>query len=102
MKFEWLVARRYLRSPHRPAVLRLVTLLAVAGVAAGVGTLVIALAMNTRFRQTIQDPPLGVTAHRKFTRPGSDGPRDHRALAAGLGANPGVGARAPPLSPDPT
>ncbi len=54
MKFEWLVAQRYLRSPYRPAVLRLVTLLSVAGVAAGVGTLVIALAMNTGFRQTLQ------------------------------------------------
>jgi DNA-binding NarL/FixJ family response regulator len=39
MTFEWLVALRYLRSPNRPAVLRLVTLLAVIGVAAGVLTL---------------------------------------------------------------
>ena len=29
MSFEWLVALRYLRSPNRPAVLRIVTLLAV-------------------------------------------------------------------------
>ena len=63
MKFAWLVALRYLRSPNRPAVLRLVTLLAVVGVAAGVATLVIALAMNTGFRQAIRDRLLGVTAH---------------------------------------
>ena len=44
MNFEWLVALRYLRSPNRPGVLRLVTLLAVVGVTAGVTTLVIALA----------------------------------------------------------
>ena len=55
MKFESFVALRYLRSPNRPAVLRLVTLLAVIGVAAGVTTLVIALAMNTGFRQAIRD-----------------------------------------------
>ena len=97
MKFEWLVARRYLRSPHRPAVLRLVTLLAVAGVAAGVGTLVIALAMNTGFRQTIQDRLLGVTAHVNLTRPGADGLRDYRALAEELGATPGVRAAAPAI-----
>jgi lipoprotein-releasing system permease protein len=42
MRFEWFVAQRYLRSPYRPAVLRLVTLLSVLGVAAGVATLVIA------------------------------------------------------------
>ncbi len=97
MKFEWLVTRRYLRSPHRPAVLRLVTLLAVAGVAAGVGTLVIALAMNTGFRQTIQDRLLGVTAHVNLTRPGADGLRDYRALAEGLGTTPGVRAAAPAI-----
>ncbi len=97
MKFEWLVARRYLRSPHRPAVLRLVTLLAVAGVAAGVGTLVIALAMNTGFRQTIQDRLLGVTAHVNLTRPGTDGLRDYRALAEELGATPGVRAATPAI-----
>ncbi len=34
MKFEWFVARRYLRSPYRPAVLRLVTAFSVIGVAA--------------------------------------------------------------------
>ena len=47
MTFEWLVALRYLRSRHKPAVLRLVTLLSVVGVGAGVTTLVIALSMNT-------------------------------------------------------
>jgi len=97
MKFEWLVARRYLRSPHRPAVLRLVTLLAMAGVAAGVGTLVIALAMNTGFRQTIRDRLLGVTADVNLTRPGADGLRDYRALAEELGATPGVRAAAPAI-----
>ncbi len=61
MRLEWFVARRYLRSPHRPAVLRLVTVFSVVGVAAGVATLVIALAMNTGFRETLQDRLLGVT-----------------------------------------
>jgi lipoprotein-releasing system permease protein len=63
MSFEWLVALRYLRSPHRPAVLRLVTLFAALGVSAGVTTLVIALSMNTGFRQAIRDRLLTVTAH---------------------------------------
>ena len=54
MKFEWMVALRYLRSPNKPAVLRLITLFAVLGVAAGVGTLVVALSMNAGFRQTLQ------------------------------------------------
>src|SRR5580700_2450083 len=89
MRFEWFVARRYLRSPYRPAVLRLVTLFSILGVAAGVATLVIALAMNTGFRETLQDRLLGVTAHVSLTRPGSV-IRDYDALAAKLAAIPGV------------
>jgi lipoprotein-releasing system permease protein len=86
MKFEWFVARRYLRSPYRPAVLRLVTAFSVIGVAAGVATLVIALAMNTGFRETLQDRLLGVTAHVSLTRPGGGGIREYDALAAKLAA----------------
>jgi lipoprotein-releasing system permease protein len=90
MRFEWFVARRYLRSPYRPAVLRLVTLFSVLGVAAGVATLVIALSMNTGFRETLQDRLLGVTAHVSLTKPGSGGFRDYDQLAAKLASIPGV------------
>jgi lipoprotein-releasing system permease protein len=90
MRFEWFVAQRYLRSPYRPAVLRLVTLLSVIGVAAGVATLVVALSMNTGFRETLQDRLLGVTAHISLTRPGSAGIRSYEELATILAATPGV------------
>jgi lipoprotein-releasing system permease protein len=90
MRFEWFVAQRYLRSPYRPAVLRLVTLLSVIGVAAGVATLVIALSMNTGFRETLQDRLLGVTAHISLTRPGSGGIKNYEELATKLAATPGV------------
>ena len=90
MTFEWLVALRYLRSPNRPAVLRLVTLLAVVGVAAGVTTLVIALSMNTGFRQAIRDRLLSVTAHVNLKPLGPDGIHDYRELMAQLSAAPGV------------
>lgn len=84
MRFGWLVARRYLRSPDRPAVLRLVTVFSVIGITAGVATLVIALAMNTGFRHTIQDRLLGVSAHVNLTKPGSEGIADYRQLAQRL------------------
>ncbi|HET8924251.1 MAG TPA: ABC transporter permease [Candidatus Acidoferrum sp.] len=90
MRFEWFVARRYLRSPYRPAVLRLVTLFSVMGVAAGVTTLVIALSMNTGFRETLQDRLLGVTAHVSLTRPGSGGIRNYEEVAAKLATTTGV------------
>src|ERR1700722_16313463 len=84
MTFEWLVALRYLRSPNRPAVLRLVTLLATLGVTAGVTTLVIALAMNTGFRQAIRDRLLSVTAHINLKPTGTEGIADYRGLIVRL------------------
>jgi lipoprotein-releasing system permease protein len=95
MRFEWFVARRYLRSPNRPAVLRLVTAFSVLGVMAGVATLVIALAMNTGFRETLQDRLLGVTAHISLTRPGSGGIQNYEALATKLSQIPGVSSVTP-------
>jgi lipoprotein-releasing system permease protein len=95
MRFEWFVAQRHLRSPYRPAVLRLVTLFSVMGVAAGVATLVIALSMNTGFRETLQDRLLGVTAHISLTRPGSSGIQHYEEMAAKLGAAPGIRSATP-------
>jgi lipoprotein-releasing system permease protein len=90
MSFEWLVALRYLRSPNRPAVLRIVTLLAIIGVAAGVTTLVIALSMNTGFRQAIRDRLLSVTAHVNLKPLGPNGIRDYRQVMAQMSSTPGV------------
>jgi lipoprotein-releasing system permease protein len=95
MRFAWLVARRYLRSPYKPAVLRLVTMFSVIGIAAGVATLVIALAMNTGFRRTIQDRLLGVSAHVNLTRPGAQGIEDYHALGERLSHVNGVRSVAP-------
>jgi lipoprotein-releasing system permease protein len=97
MSFEWFVARRYLRSPHRPAILRLITLFSVIGVAAGVATLVIALSMNSGFRETLQDRLLGVTAHISLTRPGSGGISNYQALSEKLQQMPGVRSVTPAI-----
>jgi lipoprotein-releasing system permease protein len=90
VSFEWFVAKRYLRSPNRPAILRLITAFSIVGVAAGVATLVIALAMNSGFRETLQDRLLGVTAHISLTRPGSGGIQNYKALTENLQKTPGV------------
>ena len=62
----------------------------VIGVTAGVATLVIALAMDTGFRETLQERLLGVTAHISLTRPGSGGIRDYETLVANLAKTSGV------------
>jgi lipoprotein-releasing system permease protein len=95
MSFEWFVAQRYLRSPNRPAVLRLVTVFSVIGVAAGVCTLVVALAMNTGFREALQEHLLSVTSQISLTRPGSSGIHDYQILAKKMEAIPGVRSATP-------
>lgn len=97
MNFEWMVAVRYLRSPYKPAVLRLITMLSIVGVAAGVATLVIALAVNSGFRQTLQDRLLGATAHVNVNRAGSEGIRDYLPLAQELRTLPGVRSVTPAI-----
>jgi lipoprotein-releasing system permease protein len=97
VSFEWFVAKRYLRSPNRPAILRLITVFSIVGVAAGVATLVIALAMNSGFRETLQDRLLGVTAHISLTRPGSEGIQNYKTLAENLQKIPGVKAVTPAI-----
>ena len=97
MSFEWFVAKRYLRSPNRPPVLRLITAFSVLGVAAGVATLVIALAMNSGFRETLQDRLLGVTAHISLTRPGPNGIQGYEPLAQKLRQIPGVKSVTPAI-----
>src|SRR5271154_6790193 len=97
MRFEWFVARRYLRSPYRPAVLRLVTAFSIVGVAAGVATLVVALSMNTGFRETLQERLLGVTAHISLTQPGTGGIHNYEALATKLATPAGLKSVTPAL-----
>jgi lipoprotein-releasing system permease protein len=97
MSFEWFVAKRYLRSPNRPAILRLITVFSILGVAAGVATLVIALAMNTGFRETLQDRLLGVTAHISLTRPGSEGIANYKQLAEKFRKTPEVKSITPAI-----
>ena len=54
MKFELLVAVRYLKAKRKQAVISLITVISVVGVAAGVAALIIALAINAGFREDLR------------------------------------------------
>jgi lipoprotein-releasing system permease protein len=61
--FELFIARRYLRAKRKQVVISVITVISVIGVAAGVMALVIGLAINTGFRNTLERSLLGLTAH---------------------------------------
>jgi lipoprotein-releasing system permease protein len=63
MKFEFTVAVRYLRAKRKQAVVSLITLISIVGVAAGVAALIIALAITAGFREDLQKKLLGAQAH---------------------------------------
>ena len=63
MKFEFLVAIRYLKAKRKQAVISLITVISIVGVAAGVAALIIALAINAGFREILQKKLLGAQAH---------------------------------------
>src|SRR5881394_1195468 len=63
MKFELVVAVRYLKAKRKQAVISLITLISVIGVGAGVAALIIALAINAGFRQDLETKLLGAQAH---------------------------------------
>src|SRR5260370_5274346 len=61
--FELFVASRYLRAKRKQAVISVITVSSIIGVAAGAMALVIGLAINNGFRSTLQRSLLGATAH---------------------------------------
>jgi lipoprotein-releasing system permease protein len=61
--FEFFIASRYLRAKRKQAVISVITVISIAGVAAGVMALVIGIAINNGFRATLQRSLLGATAH---------------------------------------
>jgi lipoprotein-releasing system permease protein len=97
MRFEFFVASRYLRAKRRQAVIGVITGISIAGVAAGVASLVVALAINNGFRQDLQDRLLGSTSHINLLRIQSDGIKDWRPLMDRLSKEPHIVATAPAI-----
>lgn len=97
MKFELFVAARYLRAKRRQAVIGVITAISVIGVAAGVASLVIALAINNGFRQDLQDRLLSSTSHVNLMRVQNDGMSDWRNLLTRMEKQPHVLAVSPAI-----
>src|SRR5690348_7089620 len=95
MRFELFVAARYLRAKRRQAVIGIITWISIAGVAVGVASLILALAITNGTRRDMQDRLLSSTAHVDLMRTMSDGIRDWRPLMQRLEKLPHVVAAAP-------
>jgi len=97
MRFELFIAARYLRAKRRQAVVGVITIISVVGVAAGVASLIIALAITNGMQKDLQARLVGSTAHVELMRVKADGIRDWRPLLEKLRKLPHVTAAAPGL-----
>jgi lipoprotein-releasing system permease protein len=96
--FELFIARRYLRAKRKQAVISIITVISVLGVAAGVMALVIALAINNGFRNMLQGSLLGAYAHvNVMEKEPGPGIEDWPATIAKLRKLPHVVAASPAL-----
>jgi lipoprotein-releasing system permease protein len=97
-RFELFIARRYLRARRKEAVISIITAISVLGVAAGVMALVIALAINNGFRNTLQRNLLGAMAHVSLLeRAPGPGIENWQEMVGRIEAIPNVVAASPAL-----
>jgi lipoprotein-releasing system permease protein len=97
VKFELFVALRYLRAKRRQAVVSVITLVSVVGVAAGVTALIIALALNTGFREEFQERILGATAHVNLMGAGGTPVGDYRHVLERVSTAPEIVTAVPAI-----
>ena len=96
--FELFVARRYLQAHRKEKVISVITVISIAGVAAGVMALIIALAVNNGFRNTLQRNLLGAMANiNVMAKEPQYGIENYRDLVVRLRKLPHVTAAAPAL-----
>jgi lipoprotein-releasing system permease protein len=97
-RFELFIAGRYLRARRKEAVISVITLISVLGVAAGVTALVVALAVTNGFRNTLQRNLLGAMAHINVVpRTLGDGIENWQGMVARIRQVPHVTAVSPAL-----
>jgi len=97
MRFELFIATRYLRAKRRQAFIGIITGISIVGVAAGVASLIVALAINNGFRQDLQERLIGSTSHVSLLRIADDGIKDWSTLFERLSKQPHVVAAAPAI-----
>jgi lipoprotein-releasing system permease protein len=90
MPFELFLALRHLRSRQKRRLVRVTSLIAVIGIAVGVGALIVALALANGFRDEMRDKILRGTAHLTVMRSDGQAMTEYKEIAARIATVPGV------------
>ena len=90
MPYELFLALRYLRSRRKRKLARVTTVIAVLGIAVGVGALIAALALANGFRDEMRDKILRGTAHVNVMRTDGQPMTDYPELSNRIKRIPGI------------
>ena len=90
MPFEVFLALRYLKSRRRRRLARITALVAIIGIAVGVGALIVALALANGFRDEMREKILRGTSHINVVRADGQPLRDFQNVAEQIKKIPGV------------
>jgi lipoprotein-releasing system permease protein len=63
MKYEWFIGLRYLKAKRKQTFISIITLISIVGVAVGVMTLIVVLAVMNGFEKNLKEKFLGTQAH---------------------------------------
>jgi lipoprotein-releasing system permease protein len=97
MRFELGVAARYLKARRRQAVVGIVTVISITGVAAGVAALIIALAITNGMQRDLEDKLVDSSAHIALMQADKMGIKEWRPMLERLQKVPHVVAASPGL-----
>jgi len=63
MRYEWFIGLRYLKAKRKQTFISIITIISIVGVAVGVMTLIVVLAVMSGFEKTLKEKILGTQAH---------------------------------------
>ena len=95
MRYEFFIARRYLRSKQKTGIISTITYIAVGGVVLGVAALVIILSVANGFSGEVKNRLLGMNAHVSVQKYYGDTIEEYEATGNLLESLPGIVAAAP-------
>lgn len=98
MKFELFVALRYLKAKRKQAVISVITVISILGVASGVMALIVALSISAGFREDLQNKLLRGTSHiNVLPKEVKNGISNYPALAEKIKTVPGIQSALPAI-----
>ena len=95
MRYEWFIGLRYLKAKRKQTFISIITVISIVGVAVGVMTLIVVLAVMSGFEKTLKEKILGTQAHITLLKAGQEGMGDYEEVTKKVGEVKGVVSAAP-------